>query len=122
MPWDFEIDPAQRLIRIRVQGTLRDRDLLGVDAALRNHCEFDPSFNSLIDLREAIGGEVTAAGVQVLAQQPPLLAPNSRSALVVPTDLGFGMARMFELLREGKPGEVRAFKDLDGAREWLDLD
>jgi hypothetical protein len=121
MPWDFEIDHAQRLVRVRVHGTMCDHDLLDADAALRDHPEFDPSFDQLIDLREATGSEVTTAGVQKLAQQPPLFAPSSRRALVVSTDLGFGMARMFELLREGKSGEVRAFRELDKAREWLDL-
>jgi hypothetical protein len=31
------------------------------------------------------------------------------------------MARMFELLREGKSGEVQVFEDLARAEQWLDL-
>jgi hypothetical protein len=121
MPWDLTIDLSQRVVRVRVHGTLCDRDLLVGDEMLRNDPAFDPEFAQLIDMRDADGSEVSAAGVQALANRPPLFKPSSRRAIVVPTDLGFGMARMFELLREGKSGEVRVFRDLDEAKRWLDL-
>jgi hypothetical protein len=120
MPWHFEVDRLRRVVQVRVHGTLCDQDLLDGDEALRNHPEFQPDFDQLIDMREAVGAKVTTDGIRALAHKPPLFSPESRRAIVVLTDLGFGMARMFELLREGKSGEIRVFRDLAEANDWLD--
>jgi hypothetical protein len=37
---------------------------------------------------------------------------------VVPSDLGYGMARMYELQRENG-GATRVFRDFDEAWRWL---
>jgi len=122
MSWHYKIDIQNRLVRTRADGTLTDADLIDGDSALRNDPEFDPAYYQLLDLREADGSEVTAAGVRALASRPPLFTSSARRAIVVETNLGFGMSRMFELLREGKSGEVRVFRSLEEACDWLDLD
>ncbi|MBW2287885.1 MAG: hypothetical protein JRG80_05145 [Deltaproteobacteria bacterium] len=122
MSWHYKIDVPNRLVRTHVDGTLTDADLIDGDSALRNDPEFDPAYFQLLDLREADGSEVTAVGIRALASRPPLFTSSARRALVVQTDLGFGMGRMFELLREGKSGEVRVFRSLEEACDWLDLD
>ena len=122
MSWHYEIDIQNRLVRTRADGTLTDADLIDGDSALRNDPEFDPAYYQLLDLTEADGSEITAAGVRALASQLPLFSSSARRALVVRSDLGFGMGRMFELLREGKSGEVRVFRVIEEAHAWLDLD
>jgi hypothetical protein len=122
MSWHYKIDVPGRLVNVQVDGILCDADLVDGDSALRNDLEFDPAFYQLLDLSKADGSEVTADGVRALASRPPLFSSSARRALVVRSDLGFGMSRMFELLREGKSGEVRVFRDIDEARAWLDLD
>ena len=62
---------------------------------------------------------VTTDGVRALVAEPLVLAPDSRRAVVVPSDLGFGMARMYEMLREDRGGVTRAFRDFDEARRWV---
>jgi hypothetical protein len=47
-----------------------------------------------------------------------VLSPESRRAVVVPTVLGYGMARMYELFRG--EGAARVFKDYDKARQWIE--
>jgi hypothetical protein len=121
MAWDYKIDVADRLVRVRVHGTLSDADLLEGDRALRDDPEFDPAYYQLVDLREADGSSVTAAGIGSLAARPPLFTPTARRAIVVRSELGFGMGRMFELQRDGQSGEIRVFRDLQQARSWLDL-
>jgi hypothetical protein len=122
MSWHYKIDVPGRLVNVQVDGILCDADLVDGDSALRNDPEFDPAFYQLLDLSKADGSEVTADGVRALASRPPLFSSSARRALVVRSDLGFGMSRMFELLREGKSGEVRVFRVIDEARAWLDLD
>lgn len=38
---------------------------------------------------------------------------------MVPNDLVFGMARMYQILTETSPDEVEIFRDLDEALRWL---
>jgi hypothetical protein len=87
--------------------------------ALRAADEVPQEFALLVDLRQASGARVTAVGVRGLVAQAPVLSPTSRRAVVVPTDLGFGMARMYEMLRQDGAGGMRAFRDFDEARRWV---
>ena len=54
-----------------------------------------------------------------MTRRPPEFAPTSRRAIVVPSDLGFGMARVYQAFRGGDAGAVRVFTDLEAAKEWL---
>ena len=114
-----EIDPAQRVVTLGISGDLDDDGLLALAAELRRDPEVNPDFAFLIDLREASGRAVTTDGVRALIAQPLVLSPDSRRAVVVPSDLGFGMARMYEMLREDRGGAARAFRDFDEARRWV---
>lgn len=42
------------------------------------------------------------------------------TALVVDQDVLFGLARMYDLLTEHVPTELRILRDVDEARTWLD--
>jgi hypothetical protein len=44
----------------------------------------------------------------------------ARRAIVVQSDLGFGMSRMYELLRGDLTQTIRVFRDVDQAKRWLD--
>lgn len=55
-----------------------------------------------------------------LVERALVLAPTSRRAVVVPSDLGFGMARMYEMLRT-KGGAPRVFRDYDEAVRWVTM-
>jgi hypothetical protein len=97
-----EVDRTHRVFVLRVSGELDDDGLLALAAELRSDPEAEPDLALLIDLREASGLSVTGRGVRALVAQPMVLSPASRRAVVVPTDLGFGMARMYEMLREDR--------------------
>ncbi len=114
-----EVDRTDRVVVLCVSGEIDDAGLLGLPAAIGAAGEVPPDFALLVDLRQASGVRVTAAGVRSLVAQPLVLAPASRRAVVVPTDLGFGMARMYEMLREERAGGMRAFRDFDAARQWV---
>jgi hypothetical protein len=114
-----EIDRVNRVVVLRVIGVLDDDGLLRLVSELRSDPEAKPDHALLIDLREANGESVTSLGVRALSAQPLVLSPASRRAVVVPSDLGFGMARMYEMLRDERGGVVRAFRDFEEARRWV---
>ena len=92
-----------------------------VDLAIEieNAPEVKPDFSMLLDVRRADVRSVTSAGVRRLAERPYALAPESRRGVVVPDELSFGMARMYEALRDKLGGAIRIFRDFDEAKRWV---
>ena len=113
-----ELDKADNLLILTVTGELTDDDILGMGARLQAAAGANLQLSLLLDLRHADGSKVTTAGVRRLATQPLVLSPESRRAIVVPSILGVGMARMYEILRDGQGG-MRVFQDFDDARRWV---
>ena len=119
MEVEQKIDAGARLVLLKVSGDLGDQDLLSLADELEKAPDVGSDFSLLIDLRQAHGQNVTSAGARALAARPLVLSPESRRAVVVPSKLGFGMARMYEMLREGRSGAPRVFLDYDEALRWL---
>jgi hypothetical protein len=114
------LDAAARVVILQVDGELGDEDLMGLADTLAKTPDLDADFSLLIDLRQADGRGVTAEGVRALASHALVLSPDSRRGVVVPSDLGFGMARMYEMLRSQRGGATRVFRDFDEARRWVE--
>ncbi len=114
-----QMDHENELIITTVTGLLDDEDLLAVDLLCRDNPEFKPEYDQLVDLRLAQVQAITRDGVQALANRPPLFIRTSRRAIVVATDMGYGMARMFELMRDSRAGEIRIFREMTEAKAWL---
>jgi hypothetical protein len=115
-------DLKARVIVLVVSGELDDRGLLSLGEELAKTPEAELDFSLLIDLRKASGQNVTSAGTRAAAAHPLVLKPASRRAVVVPSELGFGMARMYEMLREGSGAKMRVFRDYDEAERWVSSD
>ena len=120
MKIERKIDAAARVVTLQVNGALGDQELLSLANELEKAPEVRSDFSLLIDLRQAAGRDVTSAGVRALVARPLVLSTASRRAVVVPSDLGFGMARMYELLRGDQGGATRVFRDYEEARRWVE--
>ena len=118
----YEVDPVRHIVIVAMTGEIADANLFEIHDHLRSDKTLQPGFALLIDLREASGTKITSAGVRALASLPLVLPPESRRAVVVPSNLGFGMARMYELWRGDEAGRIRTFRDFDEARDWLASD
>jgi hypothetical protein len=114
-----KVDVVKRLVTLTVSGEVQDPDLVELAIGVENDPEVRPEFSLLVDLRDADGRSVTSAGVRELAKRPFALTPASRRAIVVPTELGFGMARVYEALREAQGGAIRVFRDYEEAVRWV---
>ena len=77
----------------------------------------------LLDLRAVERFEVTSAGLRKLVAIDVKYAKQqhapSRLAIVAPSDLLFGMIRMYQILSDSNPNSIRVFRDLSGVEEWL---
>src|ERR671913_1228989 len=118
MTIDHEIDHTHRTILFTISGEMTDHELLGVAELIERMPGISPDFSILFDLRSATGQKVTSEGVRVAASRPLILSPESRRGIVVPSLLGFGMARMYQLFRGDST--TRVLMDYDKARRWAE--
>ncbi len=63
---------------------------------------------------------MTVDGVRTMVDLNPW-GRGSRRAAVAPSDLAFGLARMYEALTQLEHGEFQVFRTMNEAMEWLGL-
>lgn len=119
MPFDLHLDLQSRLVRVRLYGAVTDADLMEADAQLRADSRFEPDFDQLVDTRDAETEALSPTALRELATRPPLFGPGARRAIVVRTDLGYGLARIFQARRGDVAGEIQIFRSLEHAELWL---
>jgi hypothetical protein len=118
MPATFRIDPATHVIYSRGWGVLTDEDIVSNRAALVRDPAFTASSSQLYDFSEVSDLQVTVAGVRLLAQKSVFL-PTARRALVVASDVAYGMARMYAIISNRDEEHFRIFRTHAAAVAWL---
>ena len=117
----YRIDGARRLVTVTGTGVLTAHEISEAQAAIGTDPEFHPGFALLIDFRTASLSTVEAEEVRRHALEDPF-APNSPRAIVISSEVDYGVVRMFEAYSElaGRSGPVQAFRDPAGALSWLE--
>lgn len=120
MAYQYAVDPARRLVEIRFEGTLSPADIAGLRAETVADEAFDPSCNQLINGSrithlENVG---THTVEKLAAQRTDVCVPGARRAIIAPTDLGYGLSRVFQALADSD--DVQVFRDYDAALPWLE--
>ena len=81
--------------------------------------DFDPSYSQIADFTQVTKFELSGEDIYELAQAS-IFSPPSRRALIVPSDVSYGLARMFGTLRESLGEmEIAVFRSLEEALEWV---
>jgi hypothetical protein len=115
---DQAIDDHRRVIVLTLTGTLSDDGLLGLADLIEHRPHVARDYSLLIDLRFSDGIAITIDGVRRMAARKLVLSPQARRAVVVTTAFGFGMARIYQLIRG--EGGFRPFRDYDEALAWVE--
>lgn len=118
MPVDYRIDRLKRLVSSRAWGVLADEDLIDSRAAMGRDPAFARDLDQLYDAVEVTEVRVTSPVLLQLALSPQF-APTARRAIVVSSDVAFGMARMYAILT-GHEDTIRVFRDRPSAMQWLE--
>lgn len=94
-------------------------------AALKDFYEGNPTKNELWDMRKITGSRISSEElrqVTLFTKRYEQRRQGGKSALVMTTDLDFGLGRMSDALAESEqlPWKIRAFRSMEKALEWLD--
>jgi hypothetical protein len=118
--WAVRVDPSSRVSYVRLSGDVALADFRDAQRALTQNPQFDAGFPVLIDLRAVTELQLTSADIRALATTSPI-PPSTRRAILVGSESVYGMARMYELVRESETSKdvVRACKTVDAAAAWL---
>jgi hypothetical protein len=115
----FDIDAV--LFEISGGFTLADY-LLAMSEFLQSDY-FRPGMPSIWDFRQVDPATITSEDLRAIAayQQEiaPARGPTWKAALVVASDVGYGMSRMFDAYAGAAPNEVMVFRSLEAAEAWL---
>lgn len=120
MPADYQIDEQHRLVRARCWGDVTFEELKAGRLRLLNDPAFKSDFSLLFDCLDVPRSVLTTGQVRENAIHLPF-GPGSRVAILVAHTASFGLARMFQTLRELSRGQeqIRIFTNKDEAEAWL---
>lgn len=124
MPFTHHYDPETNVLYLTATGALEDEEAIAYAQKLAADGSIPPGRSELADFSQANLGSLSADALRRIAgvfQRHDVDAGRSRVALVVSGDLGFGLARMYQAFRSESAIQLRVFRDLAAAREWLGL-
>jgi hypothetical protein len=103
------------------RGVLRGRELIANSERILRTKSYEGVRWLLIDETDTTM-DISAEEIRIIKHLDDLLAavlPELATAVVVPYDFGFGMARMWEILTERPGWSTRTFRTRPEAETWL---
>ena len=99
MAFRFEFDPTNKILLMRFEGLVTDESLAEFYAALRNYSTATDARAAILDFSFATEHAESAEFVHELASREPAVQDPTRPRfVVVPSTVGFGLARMFQIV------------------------
>ena len=121
MQYNRIVDEIDGIVYATITGEIRLAAILAEMARVSSQPGLFLHLPALIDLRQATS-QMTADEIFTLTQsikQNRNLPRGTRRALLVSTELMYGLYRMFEAFSAGGPMDYRIFESENEARQWL---
>ena len=123
MPITCQFKPDESLVVFAHVGMVSDEEFLTRYEACFEDPGFDSSFDILVDLRQT---NSSPRGTTVLSKMADYMRDKyenvergPKAAILAPELLSFGLARMFEVFSEDVTIDVKVFRTVDEAVDWL---
>lgn len=121
MPVEYKIDKILGIVFSAAHGIVTDKEAYSHQDKLRNDLGFDPGFPQLFDFTSVAQAELSIDAIHYLAERNPF-GLGSKRAFVAPSDLMYGLSRMFQVLTIEHQDELSVFRDMHEARNYLSLE
>jgi len=123
MPIETKYDSTIDAIVMKATGKITYEDISDLAENLVAHPEFRMNINQLFDNTDG-EFDLSTNEIERIAQDfmsiSELLGQERRFAVAVSRDVDYGMMRQYEVFFQADPEvEVRGFRSLDEARQWL---
>jgi hypothetical protein len=116
MPYHFEFDSINRVLRGRVAGRVTDGDLTDFYRSAAEHVALVDPIAGIVDLSAVTSFEVSPQTIRRLAKSEPAMPEPSRLRVIVAISSHvFGMARMFEFEGEATRPNLHVVRTVDEA-------
>lgn len=125
MPMTYTIDEEKSLVRILGTGRVTDEEMLECISSLRSDPKLEAHMNTLSDMRDIEVGFTSdgVAGMLEIMESTADRRSAARAAIVVGSDLAFGMARMLEIQATDRlHPSFQVFRDMAAACRWLGVE
>ncbi|MGC1975334.1 MAG: hypothetical protein WA671_01320 [Candidatus Sulfotelmatobacter sp.] len=117
MDFRFELDPGNKVLLVRVSGRLTDELLEEIYRAVRAHSSTIDVRAGIVDFSSVSDWALSSEFLRELAKREPAMADAARRRLILvaPAAVGFGLARMFQMLGESTRPLLEVMRTLDEA-------
>ncbi|MFZ0999127.1 MAG: hypothetical protein WAO17_13070 [Candidatus Sulfotelmatobacter sp.] len=117
MDFRFELDPGNKVLLVRVSGRLTDELLAEIYRAVRAHSSTIDVRVGIVDFSSVSDWALSSEFLRELAKREPAMADAARRRLILvaPAAVGFGLARMFQMLGESTRPLLEVMRTLDEA-------
>ena len=120
MPVIYQVDSATQLVKGRAWGVLTRPEVEEYMTALKQDERITDGFRHLFDLSDVLEISMGLDDFRLMPQLAPF--GTSRQAYFTDSDVVFGVARMFQSVRDFDRDSIRVVRTREQALEWLGLD
>lgn len=113
-------DSDNEFLLIKISDTLVWEELKELAIKIASSNDFPANVNTLYDMTEMDFSNITTEFEEkVIAFRQQLDRGDAKIACVVASEVGFGMGRMYEVLSDNLPQQVRVFRNFTEAKDWI---
>ena len=124
-PISHSLDEDLHLLITTWTGAVTDAEMMAAYRTAYADSRWVPGFNEVADLRHANVGAVTSNGLRgvrlLVAESVAGFTGSFKTAVLAPTDLGFGISRMYEMMSDESSESVRVCRDAADAAAWVGI-
>src|SRR5208282_1001950 len=113
----FEFDAVNKILLTRVEGRLTDESAAEFYEAVRKYSTMTDARAGIVDFSSVTEFALSAESIRQMAgREPAMPDANKRPRfIVVPSTLGFGLARMFQMVGERTRPLLKVVHSMDEA-------
>jgi len=115
----LDFDAKNAILRVTVDGRLTDEGLSDCNSIVAEYYSSHPPCRAIVDFSKVTKFEVSSDIIRRLALGLPAIPAGNTRILVTPTDVVFGMARMFQILSEKSRPDLHVVRTLEKAYTLL---